>query len=62
MIKTNCKLCTGLQEDYRHYIIDMIYSGDWIVERVDCENELSYLTGKVTGKRVTISLKMIGKK
>lgn len=38
------------------------YSDDWIVESVDCENELSYLTGKVTGKRVTISLKMIGKK
>ena len=47
MIETNCKLCTGLQEDYRHYIIDMIYSGDWIVERVECENELSCLTGKV---------------
>ena len=62
MIKTDCKLCTGLQEDYRHYIIDMIYSGDWIVERVECENELSCLTGKVPEKRVTISLKMIGKK
>ena len=40
----------------------MIYSDDWIVEEVDCENELSCLNRKVTGKRVTIRLRMIGKK
>ena len=62
MIETNCKLCTGLQEEYRHHLVDMIYSGDWIVEAVDCKNELSCLSGKVTGKRVTNSLKMIDKK
>ena len=39
MIETNCKLCTGLQEEYRHHIVDMIYSDDWIVEEVKCENE-----------------------
>ena len=62
MIETNCKLCTGLLEDYRHHIVDMIYSGDWIVEGVDCENEVSILTEKVTEKRVTIRLRMVGKK
>ena len=62
MIETNCKLCTGLLEDYRHHIVDMIYSGDWIVEGVDCENEVNCFTGKVAEKRVTITLKMIGKK
>ena len=62
MIETNCKLCTGLLEDYRHHIVDMIYSDDWIVEGVDCENEVNWFTGKVAEKRVTITLKTMGKK
>lgn len=59
MTGKDCKLCTGLLEDYRHYIVDMIYSGDWIVEGFDCENEVSLLTEKVTEKMVTIRLRQV---
>ena len=53
----DCKLCTGLLEDYRHYIVDLIYNGDWVVESVDCDNDVDMLSGRVVQRYVTIRLK-----
>ena len=51
-----CNICEDITKEYNKALIDMLSSNEWIVESVDCENEVDGLSHKVVKKYLTIRM------
>ena len=52
-----CNICEEIAKESKKVLIDMISSGDWVVESVECDNEVDSLSHDIVRRSLTIRLK-----
>ena len=52
-----CNVCEEIAKEDKKIIVDMINSNEWVVESVECENEVDSLSHDIVRRYLTIRLK-----
>ena len=51
-----CNICEDIAKEYNKALTDMLSSNKWIVESVECDNEIDGFTHKVVKRYLTIRM------
>ena len=52
-----CNVCEEIAKEHKKIIVKMINSQDWVVESVECDNEVDSLSHDIVRRYLTIHLR-----